>query len=83
MHGLYELFIAGIVGRSELWRLYGLYSFDLIRDLVFDGMHSIPLNILKKFIEEFMQLEGCTTGDKEEIEGALKVVENTRLKKLA
>ena len=37
----------GYTGLSILHRLNSLYGFDVIRDLVFDVMHNLPLNIVR------------------------------------
>ena len=46
----------GYTGLSILHRLNSLYGFDVIRDIVFDVMHNLPLNIvgcsLKQLIAE-------------------------------
>ena len=36
----------GYTGLSILHRLNSLYGFDVIRDIVFDVMHNLPLNIV-------------------------------------
>ena len=41
---------SGISGDSHLWRLYYLNGFDLSRDLIYDVMHVINLNLCKNFI---------------------------------
>lgn len=36
---------SGFTGLSILHKLNALYGFDVIKDLVFDAMHNIPLNV--------------------------------------
>ena len=36
---------SGYTGLSILHRLYKLYKFDVFKDLVYDVMHNIPLNV--------------------------------------
>jgi hypothetical protein len=40
-----------ISGGSPLWKLYHLYRFDILKDLVFDTMHILALCVFKKFVE--------------------------------
>jgi hypothetical protein len=42
-------------GESSLWRLYHLYGFNLLSDLVFDVMHICGINILKSYIHKFFR----------------------------
>ena len=37
---------SGFMGVSLLHRLHKLYKFDVIKDLVFDVMHLVPLNLV-------------------------------------
>ncbi|MCO5554355.1 hypothetical protein L7F22_007884 [Adiantum nelumboides] len=37
----------GLAGESVLWRLYHLYAFDISKDLVFDVMHILSLNLFQ------------------------------------
>lgn len=41
----------GYTGISVLHRLYKLYEFDVIRDTVFDMMHNLPLNVVRKHVK--------------------------------
>ena len=42
---------SGYTGLSTLFRLYALYGFDLCKDMVFDLMHQILMNVVKKFLD--------------------------------
>ena len=42
---------SGFLGVSLLHRLHNLYKFDIIKDLVFDVMHLVPLNLVKRRFE--------------------------------
>ncbi|MCO5578587.1 hypothetical protein L7F22_032431 [Adiantum nelumboides] len=44
----------GLAGESVLWRLYHLYAFDISKDLVFDVMHVLFLNLFQKYIKHLM-----------------------------
>ncbi|MCO5594524.1 hypothetical protein L7F22_048556 [Adiantum nelumboides] len=44
----------GLAGESVLWRLYHLYAFDISKDLVFDVMHVLSLNLFQKYIKHLM-----------------------------
>ena len=44
----------GFTGLSILHRLYDLYGFDLHRDLVFDAMHNIPLNVASNHLHYYL-----------------------------
>jgi len=46
---------SGISGDSQLWRLYYLNGFDLSRDLVYDVMHVLNLNLFKNYIIKFFE----------------------------
>ena len=41
----------GFLGVSLLHRLNALYGFDVLQDLVFDAMHLVSLNIVKRRIQ--------------------------------
>ena len=41
---------AGISSASCLWRLYDLYGFDVLHDLVYDIMHILSLCVFKKYV---------------------------------
>ena len=45
----------GYTGLSLLHRLHSLYGFDIFKDIVYDGMHNIPLNDTKIFSLSFFQ----------------------------
>ena len=68
----------GITGSSPLWALTRLYGFDIINDLVFDGMHCIALNVFKKYVKKFIEIYGSTSDGKLKIEEALQIVTNRR-----
>jgi hypothetical protein len=44
-----------IAGESPLWKLYHMYRFDLLLDLVFDVMHIGGLNMFKSYISDFFE----------------------------
>ncbi|MCO5548762.1 hypothetical protein L7F22_002224 [Adiantum nelumboides] len=44
----------GLSSVSILWRLYHLYGFDISRDLVYDVMHILSLNLFQKYIRKMM-----------------------------
>ena len=51
----------GYTGKSLLTRLNDLYGFDVSKDMVYDTMHNIPMNIVKKYLdhlEESRKLNG-------------------------
>lgn len=48
---------SGYTGYSLLWRLHNLYGFDVFRDLVFDMMHNIPLNLLKNHLRYYIDYD--------------------------
>ena len=41
----------GYTGLSILFRLYALYGFEICKDMVFDLMHLILMNVVKKFLD--------------------------------
>lgn len=43
------------LGESKLWHLYHLYRFDLSKDLVFDVMHIMGLNLFKNYTIIFFE----------------------------
>ncbi len=45
----------GYTGISILHRLHKLYGFDVIRDTVFDMMHNLPLNVVRKHIKRVIE----------------------------
>lgn len=45
---------AGLSGESILWKLYHLYGFDISKDLVYDVMHVLSLNLFQKYIRKLM-----------------------------
>ena len=61
----------GYTGLSLLHRLHSLYGFDIFKDIVYDGMHNIPLNVAKRHIDKFVS-EGLI--DPEEIDRRLENV---------
>ena len=42
------------VGVSQLHRLHKLYNFDVLRDLVFDAMHLVPLNLVERRLDHLL-----------------------------
>ncbi|MCO5604761.1 hypothetical protein L7F22_058931 [Adiantum nelumboides] len=65
---------AGLSGHSILWRLYDLYGFDLPIDLVYDAMHTLSLNLFKKYICDLF--EDASPNLKKEIDDAVCTVTN-------
>ncbi len=61
----------GFTGLSILHRLHDLYGFDVHRDLVFDAMHNIPLNVASNHLHYYLN-EGILSPA--EIEERLKIV---------
>ena len=45
----------GYTGISVLHRLHKLYGFDVIQDTVFDMMHNLPLNVVRKHIKRVIE----------------------------
>ena len=45
----------GYTGISILHRLHKLYGFDVIQDTVFDMMHNLPLNVVRKHIKRVIE----------------------------
>lgn len=43
----------GFTGISELHRLHSLYKFDVLNDLVFDAMHTLLLNVVKRHLDYY------------------------------
>ena len=48
---------SGYTGLSILNRLYKLYGFDVIKDMVFDVMHNLPLNIVGNYLKDLIAEE--------------------------
>lgn len=67
----------GISGYSIMWRLYYLYGFDMSLDLVHDVMHTVSLNILKKYVTLLVE-SMSTVGQMEELERALAIATQHR-----
>ena len=44
----------GFAGLLILHRLHHLYGFDVLRDLVFDAMHNIPLNVVSNHLHHYL-----------------------------
>ena len=45
---------AGLSRESVLWRLYYAYGFDISKDLVYDVMHVLSLNLFQKYVKKMM-----------------------------
>ncbi len=45
----------GFTGLSILHRLHHLYQFDVLKDLVFDAMHTLLLVIVKRHLERYKE----------------------------
>ena len=48
---------SGYTGLSILHRLYKLYGFNVLTDMVFDMMHNIPLNVVGKHLNRYLREE--------------------------
>ena len=59
---------SGFLGVSQLHRLHKLYKFDVLQDLVFDVMHLIPLNLVKRKLDYFLS---NTLVDQDQLQQAL------------
>lgn len=46
----------GFTGLSLLHRLYHLYKFDVLKDLVFDTMHTLVLRIINRHLQYYSDL---------------------------
>lgn len=62
---------SGFLGVSLLHRLHRLYKFDVIKDLVFDVMHLVPLNLVKR---RFEYLLSNSLLDTEQLQPALEKI---------
>jgi len=67
---------SGFLGVSQLHRLHRLYKFDVLKDLVFDVMHLVPLNLVKRRLDHLLSNELLLNID--ELEAALKRIPWTR-----
>lgn len=45
---------SGYTGLSILHRLQKLYGFDVMKDMVFDVMHNLPLNIVGNYLKDLI-----------------------------
>lgn len=63
---------SGLSGESILWRLYDLYGFNISLDLVFDVMHTLSLNVFKKYIGSLLKEANATV--KRQIDEAVKTL---------
>lgn len=59
---------SGYTGLSILHRLYKFYKFDVFKDLVYDVMHNIPLNVAARQIKNWIDSEAI---DKDVVEQRL------------
>ena len=66
---------SGFMGVSQLHRLHSLYKFDVLKDTVFDVMHLVPLNLVKRRLEYFLLRQEI---DIKELDKALKDIPWTR-----
>lgn len=62
---------SGFLGVSQLHRLHKLYKFDVLRDLVFDVMHLICLNNVKRRLDHLM---ANSLLDRDRLQAALSVM---------
>ncbi|MCO5562446.1 hypothetical protein L7F22_016074 [Adiantum nelumboides] len=63
---------AGLSGQSILWRLYHLYGFDISKDLVYDTMHILSLNLFQKYLRRMIL--NATPRMKKDIDSAVVAV---------
>ncbi|KAI5064767.1 hypothetical protein GOP47_0019462 [Adiantum capillus-veneris] len=63
---------AGLSGDSVLWKFFDLYGFDLSRDLVYDTMHVLPLNLFCKYTSNVMR--GLQNESKKKVDECCKLV---------
>ena len=47
----------GFTGTSILHRLHAAYGFNIIRDLVFDAMHNVPLNVVSHHLRRYLDMD--------------------------
>ncbi|CAB4019148.1 Hypothetical predicted protein [Paramuricea clavata] len=59
-------------GISVLHRLHKIYEFDVIRDTVFDMMHNLPLNVVRKHVKRVMD-EGIVDKNEAPLPHAAKI----------
>ncbi len=45
----------GFTGLSVLHRLNQLYGFDVLRDMVYDSMHNVPMNVVGQHLHHYVQ----------------------------
>ena len=57
---------SGYTGKSILIRLHALYGFDVSKDMVYDTMHNIPMNIVKKYLDYLVD-SGKVNGEEVDI----------------
>lgn len=65
----------GFLGVSVLYRLNKLYKFDILTDLVFDVMHLVPLNLVKRRLEHLITNSLVNT---DELQARLKLIPWTK-----
>ena len=46
---------SGFTGLSILHRLYAAYGFNILKDLTFDAMHDITLNIIHQHLQRYFE----------------------------
>ena len=66
--------LTGFTGLSILHRLNALYGFDVLRDLVFDVMHNVPLNIASNHLHYYFNEGILSTND---VDRRLKTIQWT------
>ena len=47
----------GYTGTSILHRLHAAYGFNILRDLVFDAMHNVPLNVVSHHLRRYLDMD--------------------------
>ena len=54
----------GFTGLSTLHRLYKLYRFNILEDMVFDAMHNVVLNVVSQHLHYYTE-KGMLTSEVE------------------
>ncbi len=62
---------SGFTGLSVLHRLHPLYGFDVQRDLVYDAMHNVPMNVIGQHLHHYSQQAFFSNANKALVERRL------------
>lgn len=65
---------AGFTGVSILHRLHQLYQFDVQRDLVYDAMHNVPMNVISQHLHHYQEKGFYSTANKSLVEKRLNAM---------